>query len=277
MSAHSSTRLLSIGEFAAATQLSPKALRLYDEHRLLQPARTDPANGYRYYGRDQVATGRLIRILRDMDLPLADVARIVTSSAAQAEILLSQFAKEIDQRYAREKRAFQSALLLLRDAVRTDGPPIEERLRPALTVAVRAFMADRHRFFERFRTEHDKAAAKLAEADLKIIGAPYCRLIDPLSEEEAQIEILLPVEPPAQIPGEVTLRHLPASECAVVALDALSARRADFTAAVDALFDWFDRGGHRTIDAPCVSIPADTQGSHIEIHWAYEPGARPSR
>ena len=43
--------LLTIGAFAKAARLSPKALRLYDELGLLPPARVDPATGYRYYAR----------------------------------------------------------------------------------------------------------------------------------------------------------------------------------------------------------------------------------
>ena len=73
------SRLLSIGEFAAATQLSLKALRLYDEQQLLRPARIDSASGYRYYRSDQVSIGRLIRTLRDMGLPLADIARVAVA------------------------------------------------------------------------------------------------------------------------------------------------------------------------------------------------------
>jgi DNA-binding transcriptional MerR regulator len=275
-------RLMSIGEFASATQLSPKALRLYDEQRLLQPARIDPANGYRYYRSDQVAAGRLVRTLREMNLPLTDVARVMASSTAQAEILLGQFAKEVDLRYAREKRSFQAALLLLREAVRAESLPIEARARPAFTVAVHAFMSDRRHFFERSRIELDAATTTLAQADLEILGAPYYRLIEPLSDEDAQIEILVPVATPAPIPGEVTLRQLPAAAYVAAALDALSIRRADFTAAVDALFDWFDRGGHCAIDAPWVSIAsavaaARIEISRVEIHWAYESNPRPQR
>ena len=41
--------LLPIGQFAAASQLSHKALRLYAERGLLPPAWVDPDSGYRYY------------------------------------------------------------------------------------------------------------------------------------------------------------------------------------------------------------------------------------
>jgi DNA-binding transcriptional MerR regulator len=94
-------RLLSIGEFAAATQLSLKALRLYDEQRLLRPATIDTTNGYRYYRHDQIETGRLIRLLRDMELPLAAVADIVANDITSAEAVLRQFAQDLEQRFAR--------------------------------------------------------------------------------------------------------------------------------------------------------------------------------
>ena len=47
--------MLTIGAFAKACRLPPKALRLYDELELLRPARVDPDTGYRSCGRIVVA------------------------------------------------------------------------------------------------------------------------------------------------------------------------------------------------------------------------------
>jgi DNA-binding transcriptional MerR regulator len=69
--------LMTIGEFAARTRLSPKALRLYDRLGLLPPALTDPATGYRRYQADQVGRARLIALLRRVDMPLPVIAGIV--------------------------------------------------------------------------------------------------------------------------------------------------------------------------------------------------------
>jgi PPM family protein phosphatase len=43
--------LLTIGAFARASRLSPKALRLYDSLGLLRPAHVDEVSGYRLRGR----------------------------------------------------------------------------------------------------------------------------------------------------------------------------------------------------------------------------------
>lgn len=272
-----SARLLSIGEFAAATQLSPKALRLYDEQGLLQPARIDPGSGYRYYDSDQVSTGRLIRTLRDMDLALADVARVVAAERAQAELLLSRFAVGLDHRYAREKRAFQSALLLLRDVARADAVTVEQHERPAMTVMVSPFATDRPEFYERLHRQTESAREIATKAGLQLLPESYCRLAEPLSDDESQLELLLPVQTPTHLPDAVTLRHLPAAECAAIALAAVNVQGADFSAPVDALFDWFDRRGCRALDAPCLHRVMRGTELHSEIFWAYEPASNPAR
>ncbi len=63
--------MLTIGAFARASRLSPKALRLYDELDLLRPARVDPDTGYRYYAPAQLERARLVAWLRRLGMPLA--------------------------------------------------------------------------------------------------------------------------------------------------------------------------------------------------------------
>ncbi|GHB34428.1 hypothetical protein GCM10010377_26610 [Streptomyces viridiviolaceus] len=79
--------MLTIGAFARACRLSPKALRLYDELGLLRPARVDPDTGYRYYAAGQLEQARLVAWLRRLGMPLAGIRRVCAlddpSSAAR--------------------------------------------------------------------------------------------------------------------------------------------------------------------------------------------------
>ncbi|TQS31130.1 MerR family transcriptional regulator [Microbispora sp. KK1-11] len=68
--------LLTIGTFARAARLSPKALRLYDEVGLLRPAAVDGESGYRYYDPAQLERARLIARLRRLGMPLARIRRV---------------------------------------------------------------------------------------------------------------------------------------------------------------------------------------------------------
>ncbi|MEU8150682.1 MerR family transcriptional regulator [Nonomuraea sp. NPDC048901] len=68
--------LLTIGAFARAARLSPKALRLYDELGLLRPAAVDGESGYRFYDPAQLERARLIVWLRRLGMPLAGIRQV---------------------------------------------------------------------------------------------------------------------------------------------------------------------------------------------------------
>ncbi|OIK01134.1 MerR family transcriptional regulator [Streptomyces colonosanans] len=76
--------LLTIGAFARASRLSPKALRLYDELGLLPPARVDPVTGYRLYAPEQLDQARLVAWLRRLGMPLARIQHVRTLEAGPA-------------------------------------------------------------------------------------------------------------------------------------------------------------------------------------------------
>ncbi|MFI6417321.1 MerR family transcriptional regulator [Streptomyces sp. NPDC050842] len=67
--------LLTIGRFARLCRLSVKQLRHDDEVGLLGPVRVDAGTGYRYYPPEQARDALTVALLRDMDLPLAVIAR----------------------------------------------------------------------------------------------------------------------------------------------------------------------------------------------------------
>jgi protein phosphatase len=83
-----STERLTIGAFARATRLSPKALRLYDELGLLPPAQVDPETGYRYYAPEQRERARLVAWLRRIGMPLARIREVcaLEPGAAAGEV-----------------------------------------------------------------------------------------------------------------------------------------------------------------------------------------------
>ena len=84
-------QLLTIGAFARASRLSPKALRLYDDLGLLRPAHVDEASGYRFYSPDQLERARLVAWLRRVGMPLAKIAEVCDLPAPAAAAAVSDF------------------------------------------------------------------------------------------------------------------------------------------------------------------------------------------
>ncbi len=85
---------VTIGEFSTMTRLTRKALRHYHDLGLLEPVVVDPVNGYRYYSAGQVETARLIRRLRELDLPVPDVkSYLAADDQARDDILAGHLAR----------------------------------------------------------------------------------------------------------------------------------------------------------------------------------------
>ena len=74
--------LISIGKFSELSELSIRALRLYDELGLLKPAFIDPDTNYRRYGLDQVSTALQIRAMRQIAVPLKTIRQIIVDPDA---------------------------------------------------------------------------------------------------------------------------------------------------------------------------------------------------
>lgn len=110
--------LLNIGEFARASRLSAKALRLYDELGLLPPAHVDPVTGYRFYAVDQLERARLVLWLRQLGMPLAQIRTVCDLAPAAAAAEISRFwdQAEADMASRRELAGFLIGLLAERDA-----------------------------------------------------------------------------------------------------------------------------------------------------------------
>jgi DNA-binding transcriptional MerR regulator len=92
--------LMSIGEFARLSRLSPKALRLYDELGLLPPAEVDPDSGYRWYAAGQLDNARLVASLRQIGVPLTEIKVILSLEPEAAAAQVSAYWSETEADHA---------------------------------------------------------------------------------------------------------------------------------------------------------------------------------
>ncbi len=139
-SSEHSDGLLRIGEVARLFNLSVGTLRHYEQMGLLEPARIDPASGYRYYGARQLSTLNTISHLRVLDLPLAQIREFVTTrdvdlmqrQLAQQQELIERKRRELE----RVSRKIDNRLALLRGALDAELDTIYEVNAPELRCAV---------------------------------------------------------------------------------------------------------------------------------------------
>jgi DNA-binding transcriptional MerR regulator len=70
---------ISIGRFAGLTGISADKLLRYNEAGLLSPAFADPLTGYRLRSIEQLDDGILMRLMRDLDVPLHEVKSLMVA------------------------------------------------------------------------------------------------------------------------------------------------------------------------------------------------------
>ena len=96
--------LLSTGEFARASGLTRKALRLYDELGLLLPAKVDPCTGYRYYAPAQLEQARLVAWLRQLGMPLAAIRSVIVLPSAAAAVEVAAYLRQVEAEAAAKRK-----------------------------------------------------------------------------------------------------------------------------------------------------------------------------
>jgi PPM family protein phosphatase len=113
--------LMTIGAFARAARLTPKALRLYDELGLLPPAAVDPESAYRLYDPEQLDRARLIARLRGIGMPLAEIRTVTGLDPAAAAAAVTAYWQRVSADTATRARqvAFLVEHLSGRDSVMT--------------------------------------------------------------------------------------------------------------------------------------------------------------
>ena len=144
--------LLSIGELATTSGLSPKALRMYAESGLLRPRRIDPFTGYRSYGADQVGRAQLIASLRGLGMGLARIQVVCDLDAAAA-------VAELRSWWRQEEADASSRAAAVRALVRDLGE------RPQEETAMRATTTDHPTTPLQIATAAERGPVRTAQQD----------------------------------------------------------------------------------------------------------------
>lgn len=247
---HQQQNLFSIGSFSNATRLSIKALRLYDQLGILKPSHVDPESGYRYYQVKQFREARLIRMMRQIDIPLATIRKVLSSTPVVAESLVS------DHWQARENRMKQAQQVV---------PELISYLKQELTamtleVSVKTVQPQRilsithHVKVERLDDQirdNLRTLYALARESYSITGSSFGIYHGPINhDDDGPVEVCVPVEGQTDTSDNVVSRELSGGQVAYVILYGDQCRFPAILEGYDAVFDWIRQNGYEIADSP---------------------------
>jgi DNA-binding transcriptional MerR regulator len=267
--------LLSIGNFAGLTRLSLKALRLYAQLGLLNPAYVDPATGYRYYSAAQVRPARLIRLLREMDMPLTTVRQVVGAAPADADVLVQQYLAGLEAQLAQARRVAHDVSAFIHGEVQPMPFDVTVRAVPTQPVLSLAAHLKVDRLIGFINESVDQLTAAAAAQGVPPAGAPFGLYHGPINaEDDGPIEVCLPLAQPGRAEGAIAARELAGGQAAVAQL---AGAQCDFPAvlgAYDAVYEWIAQNGYQPDGSPrevWLSRPGEPE--RMEVLWFFQAPA----
>lgn len=267
--------LLSIGRFARATRLSHKALRLYDRLGLLQPACVDRESGYRYYRPDQVQAARLIRLLREMEMPLTMIQDVLEADAETAEALIVAYEQSFAHRLELVRRVSQQVKRHLHSMEVLMAFQVEVRQlapQPVLSVTsrVKVDQLDNH-ITQTLAQLRAYAGTQGAEET----GSPFGIYHGTINnEDDGPIEICLPLQRTLSnnnYPGDdsIVAKELESGMAAVVRLSEAYCVFPAILEGYDATYDWIVQNGYEVAASPREVWLGTIENGPVEIVWPY--------
>lgn len=197
--------LVTIGRFSKMTRLSVKALRLYDEAGLLQPAWVDPSSGYRYYRLSQANRAEAIRILRSVEMPLDQIGAVLSYDDAElVHKALTVHRARLADRLAEQERmlAFLERLIERKGGVMPYDVTVKDVPdQPVVAVRRTTTLTDIGTDLE---SGFQSLMQYMGPRGIEPSGAPLVVYHDVIDEDTAgDIEICLPVSEPVDGEDEV--------------------------------------------------------------------------
>src|ERR1700752_3536973 len=246
--------LLSIGTFAEMTRLSIKALRLYDQLDLLKPRHVDPQSGYRYYEPDQLSNARMIRSMRDMDMPLATIRRVLAVlplSQAQAELLVRQYLEMRERQHEQIRQQARQFTQHLKPEANKMSLEVEVKDIPTQQIIS---ITRRHKVDGLSKQiDHDIGAlfSLVSDHGARPVDAPFGIYHGPVNEQEdGPVETCLAVDGKVEVRGDIEVKQLEGGKAACVVITGDQCHYPELLGAYDAAADWIQKNGYETTQPP---------------------------
>lgn len=229
---------VSIGAFAANTQLSAKALRHYDALGLLTPAAVDPRTGYRRYDPQQYDRARRISLLRAIGMPLARIEAILDLDSAAAAMAIQTYWQDVEGEHASRRMLTRYLLDVLsgRSGTMYDIYIRELPERQVASILGHILVGDLARFIG---DSHQRIMTRLHQTGAPLAGPPMVLYHGGVSEtSDGPVEAVVPFHGEVGPSAEFEVRIEPAHREAYTRITKRQVRYPEILQAYDAVFEW---------------------------------------
>ena len=196
-----------IGMFANMNRVTIKALRYYDEQKLLVPVYVDEENGYRYYAAGQMAQLHRIIALKNMGFSIDDIRKIIEGAEEKSFLLVKK--QEILKEIAvLTDKLSQIESYLARDSINLSAPVLIKEIPQAIVCTMKRRIKSYDALFELM----PQMGAQMELSDCRCAQPSYCftHYLEPeYKEEDILVEICEAVTEKKPDTGDIAFKVFP--------------------------------------------------------------------
>lgn len=195
-----------ISEFSKITNLTVKALRYYDEEKMLTPSYRDEETSYRYYDEKDYAKAKQIALLRDLDFSISEIKEVLENCTDPADLsyYLTEKRSMIESRISKEKELIKKMNLYIkpkdREGYSMDYQIEVKTISPVTVASIR------------YKGKYNEVGNYIGQLYKAVksngVGAPIQCYYDAEYTEEADVEICIPTKKLISSQG-ITAKQLP--------------------------------------------------------------------
>lgn len=215
---------MTIGEFSRRSQLSLKALRLYERLGLLRPAA--------------------------VNMPLPEVGKVVSASRAEAAEIIDSYWASAESRFAAQRQVMD----ILRPGVAASEMPARELPVRERDVAAQTVLTEQRHVYIGQLSWTREAAARLTANAARCGGVAGERFVVfhgmVTTDSDGPVEVCLPVSHPPDDPAELAWRVEPAHREAFISATKTHFEVPAIFCIYDQLDRWLTAPGRRPAGAP---------------------------
>jgi effector-binding domain-containing protein len=240
-----------IGDFSKLSQISIKALRLYDQMGLLKPIQVDPFTGYRYYSASQLPRLNRILAFKDLGFSLEQIAQLLNDQVSIEQIrgMLRLRQADLQQHIESEKLRLKRVEAQIKQIEQEDTmlthDVVVKKIESIKVVSIRSvlpnYAAIGQLFTELIGHLHEQGVFKF----------DYCAAIwhDPeYKESEVDGEAVIGIDHPLPETKRIRVSDLPAYDTVACIIHHGSYRTLNNS--YQRLLPWIEANGYQIIDPP---------------------------
>lgn len=196
-----------ISDFSKITRLTIKALRYYDEEKILIPSHRNEENGYRYYNEKDLEKAYLIKLFRELDFSISEIKEIINSYEDNNDLKFFLIEKRelVENKILEQKKLIKKIDTYISQIKKSEVRKMDQEVK---VKEIDSVLVASIKYTGKYEEMGEYIGKIYSEIKNKANGTPFNLYYDGEYKEEADIEVCVPISEKI-ITSNLEIKELP--------------------------------------------------------------------